>query len=165
MPKTIIGVMGAGVATSKDLQLAYELGKAIARNNWILLTGGRTGVMDAASRGAKAEGGLVVGILPGKDISSMSDAVDIPIITDMGNARNNINVLSANIIIACGMGLGTASEVALALKNRKPVILLQPTELTYEFFASLTDELLFSAETVESAIASIEEILLDAQAK
>ena len=121
--------------------------------------------MDAASRGAKAEGGLVVGILPGKDISSMSDAVDIPIITDMGNARNNINVLSANIIIACGMGLGTASEVALALKNRKPVILLQPTELTYEFFASLTDELLFSAETVESAIASIEEILLDAQAK
>ena len=159
MPKTIIGVMGAGVATPKDLQLAYELGKAIAQNNWVLLTGGRTGVMDAASRGAKAGGGLVIGILPGKDTAEMSDAVDIPIITDMGNARNNINVLSAQVIVACSIGLGTASEVALALKDRKPVILLQPTELTYQFFASLTDELLFSAETVEKAIALVEEVL------
>ena len=160
MVKTIIGVMGAAVATAEDLQLAYRLGKAIALNNWVLLTGGRkAGVMDAASLGAKAGAGLVVGILPGEDTSGMSDAVDIPIITDMGNARNNINVLSANIIIACGMGLGTTTEVALALKNRKPVILLQPTELTYNFFASLTDELLFSAETVESAIALSKEIL------
>ena len=158
--------MGAGVATPEDLQLAYELGKAIAQNNWVLLTGGReAGVMDAASRGAKADGGLVVGILPGKDTFGMSDAVDIAIVTDMGNARNNINVLSAQVVIAFGMGLGTASEVALALKNRKPVILLQPTELTYQFFASLTDELLFKADTAEKAIALIEEILLNMEAE
>ena len=160
MSKTIIGVMGAGVATSEDLQLSYELGKAIAFNNWVLLTGGRkAGVMDAASRGAKAGGGLVIGVLPGKDTSGMSDAVDIPILTDMGNARNNINVLSAQVIITCGIGLGTASEIALALKNHKPVVLLQSTKITYQFFASLTDELLFSAETVESAIALVEEII------
>ena len=165
MPKTIIGVMGAGVATAEELQLAYELGKAISLNNWVLLTGGRkTGVMDAASRGAKAGDGLVIGILPGKDTVGMSDAVDIPILTDMGNARNNINVLSAQVIIACSIGLGTASEVALALKNHKPVILLQPTEITYQFFASLTDELLFWAETVESAIAFVQEILAKTKA-
>ena len=157
--------MGAGVATAKDLQLAYELGQAIAQNNWILLTGGRkAGVMDAASRGAKASDGLVVGILPGKNTLGMSDAVDIAIVTDMGNARNNINVLSAQLIIACGTGLGTASEIALALKNRKPVILLQPTELTYQFFASMKNELLFKADTVEKAIALTKKILSNTQA-
>ena len=165
MVKKIVGVMGAGVTTPENLQLSYELGKAIALNNWVLLTGGRkAGVMDAASRGAKAGGGLVIGVLPGKDTSGMSDAVDVPIITDMGNARNNINVLSAQVIIACAIGLGTASEVALALKNHKPVILLQPTEITYQFFASLTDELLFSAETVEKAIALVEEIISNTEA-
>lgn len=157
--------MGAGnLATAQDLELAYLLGQAIAKNNWILLTGGRNvGVMDAASRGAKANDGLVVGILPGKDKTSMSEAVDIAIVTDLGNARNNINVLSADVIITCGIGLGTASEIALALKNNKPVILLQPTELTYEFFASLTDKFLFSAETVEKAIALIQEILTNSK--
>lgn len=155
MSKIIIGVMGAGKsATAPDLAIAYQLGQAIAENNWVLLTGGRkSGVMDAASRGAKAGGGLVIGVLPSNNIAAMSDAVDLPIVTDMGNARNNINVLSSEIIIACGMGLGTASEVALALKNHKPVILLNQTELTHQFFASLTTENLFYTQTVEQAIA------------
>ena len=160
MSKVVIGVMGVGSATSKEIQLAYDLGKAIAENNWLLLTGGRkAGVMDAASRGAKSADGLVVGVLPGGDSASISPAVDIAIVTDMGNARNNINVLSSDVVIACGMGLGTASEVALALKNHKPVILLNQSQLTEQFFASLTTENLFSAQTVKEAIAIIQEIL------
>ena len=155
-----MGVMGAGLATPQDCELAYQLGSAIAEHDWVLLTGGRkAGVMDAASLGAKANHGLVVGILPNDSASAMSDAVDIPIVTDMGNARNNINVLSSNVIVACGMGLGTASEVALALKNHKPVILLNQTELTQQFFASFTTENLFYARTVEQAIVQIAEIL------
>ncbi|MEO1692839.1 MAG: TIGR00725 family protein [Cyanobacteria bacterium J06631_6] len=161
MAKIIIGVMGAGDrATSEDLKSAYLLGQAIAENNWVLLTGGRNvGVMDAASRGAKASDGLIVGILPGSNKTDMSETVDIAIVTDLGSARNNINVLSADVVIACGIGLGTASEIALALKNGKPVILLQPTKLTYSFFASLSDRTLFAAETVDQAIALIQEIL------
>ncbi len=154
-------MMGPGdLATPQDLKLAYLLGSAIAENNWVLLTGGRkAGVMDAASRGAKAKNGLVVGILPNNNTSEISEAVDIPIFTDLGNARNNINVLSSNIIIACGMGLGTASEIALALKSRKPVILINPAELTRQFFASLTTENLYFAPTVEAAISLVKEIL------
>ena len=160
MSKVIIGVMGVGLATSEELQLAYNLGKAIAENNWVLLTGGRkAGVMDAASRGAEAANGLVVGVLPGSDTAFVSPAVDIAIVTDMGNARNNINVLSSDVVIACGMGLGTASEVALALKNHKPVILLNQSQLTEQFFGSLATENLFSASTVEEAIATVREIL------
>lgn len=163
MSKVLIGVMGAGnLATPKDLELAYKLGKLIAENDWVLLTGGRkAGVMDAASRGAKAGAGLVVGILPSNDRFGMSDAVDIPIVTDLGNGRNNINVLSSDVVIACGMGLGTASEVALALKNGKSVVLLNQTELTYQFFHGLASDQVFYAENVNQAIAITEEILLD----
>ena len=160
MSKVVIGVMGVGSATSKELHLAYDLGKSIAENNWVLLTGGRkAGVMDAASRGAKSADGLVVGVLPGGDTAFVSPAVDIAIVTDIGNARNNINVLSSNIVIACGMGLGTASEVALALKSQKQVILLNQSQLTEQFFSSLTTKNLFLAKTVEEAIATIKEIL------
>lgn len=161
MPGVIVGVMGAGKsATVEDIDVAYQLGKSIAEQDWILLTGGRkAGVMDAASKGAKSSAGMVIGVLPRNNLQGMSDAVDIPIVTDMGNARNNINVLSSTVVIACGMGLGTASEVALALKNSRPVILLNQTELTYQFFNNLAEEKVFMAENVDQAIALIKQLI------
>ncbi len=160
MTKVVIGVMGAGFATSEASSTAYQLGKSIAENGWVLLTGGRkAGVMDAASRGAKAAGGLTVGILPSSDTTGISEAVDVPIVTDLGNARNNLNVLSSQVVIACGMGLGTASEVALALKNDRPVILLKQTELTCQFFKSLASDRVYLAKDVEEAIVLVKKIL------
>ena len=160
MSKTVIGVMGAGeLATAEDCQLAYDLGKAIAERDWVLLTGGRNvGVMDAASRGAKAVSGLVVGVLP-HNSQDVSEAVDIAIVTDLGNGRNNVNVLSSDVVIACGMGLGTVSEIALALKNHQPVILLQQAELTHQFFASFNSELLYFADSVGRAIAITQDLI------
>ena len=153
--------MGAGeLATPENINLAYQLGKAIAENDWILLTGGRkAGVMNAASRGAKAAGGLAIGILPGNNNQGMSEAVDIAIVTDLGNGRNNINVLSSNVVIACGIGLGTVSEIALALKNNRPVILLNQADSTYKFFKSLASDRVFLAEDVEQAIGLVKLIL------
>ncbi|GET43805.1 TIGR00725 family protein [Microseira wollei] len=152
MKKIIIGVMGPGEnATPSDLETARELGKLIAQQGWVLLTGGRNvGVMDAASIGAKSANGLTVGILPSSDTSNVSNAVDIAIVTDMGNARNNINVLSADVVIACGMGAGTASEIALAIKGNKPVILLNCDEKSKDFFMSLKDVAI--ASTPQAAI-------------
>lgn len=155
MRKIIIGVMGPGEqATANDLQNAYELGKFIAQKGWILLTGGRkTGVMDAASKGAKSVNGLTIGILPSANQDDVSEAVDIAIFTDMGNARNNINVLSSDMVIACGMGAGTASEIALALKNNKKVILLTNDEVSKVFFQQISPENVYLAKSVEDAIA------------
>ncbi len=146
--KKIIGVMGPGEsATSSDCKLAYELGKLIAKENFVLLTGGRNkGVMDEASRGAKDNGGLTIGIIPTTDTSSMSDAIDIPIITGMGSARNNINILSAHAILVCGMGSGTASEVALALKAKKDVVFLNQSESAIKFFTEIGKEKVHFAE-------------------
>jgi uncharacterized protein (TIGR00725 family) len=153
MSKTIIGVMGPGdQATPNDKENAYALGRLIAQQGWILLTGGRNvGVMDAACQGAKHANGLTVGILPGSDSLGMSSGVDIPILTGIGSARNYINVLTSHLIIACGMGAGTASEVALALKANKPVILLHADSASRAFFQTLSSDIVM-VETPEQAI-------------
>jgi uncharacterized protein (TIGR00725 family) len=161
MRKIIVGVMGPGEkATVSDLQNAYELGCLIAQEGWILLTGGRNaGVMDAANKGAKSADGLTLGILPRNDSDSISNDVDIAIFTDMGNARNNINVLSSNVVIACGMGAGTASEIALAVKGNKPVILLTDDEASKVFFKKLSPDNVYIVESVVDAIATTKAIL------
>jgi uncharacterized protein (TIGR00725 family) len=122
----IIGVMGAGDnATGSATRHAYTLGQLIAQEGWVLLNGGRNcGVMDASARGAKEAGGLTVGILPDADMHRTSTYIDIPILTGLGSGRNNINVLSSDVVIACRGGAGTLSEIALALKAKKPVILV-----------------------------------------
>lgn len=127
MRKTIIGVMGPGdKATKQDKENAFELGKLIAQENWVLLSGGRnSGVMDAVNKGARSADGLTIGIMPDTDEAKISEGVDIPIFTDMGSARNNINVPSSNVVVACGtVAPGTLSEIALALKGKKNVVLL-----------------------------------------
>lgn len=163
MRKIIIGVMGPGdTATTIDLQNAYQLGKLIAQQGWVLLTGGRNvGVMDAACQGAKSANGLTIGILPGNNTTGMSEAVDIAIITDLGNARNNVNTLSSHVVIACGMGAGTVSEIALALKNNKPVILLNDDEESKVFFKKISSENVYFVTSPKEAIKTIEAILLN----
>lgn len=157
----MIGVMGPGAGASEtDRKNAYELGKLIAQEGWVLLTGGRnTGVMDAANLGAKAANGFTVGILPTDSDRNISDAVDIAIITDMGSARNNINVLSSDVVIACGMGIGTASEVALALKGNKKVVLLSDNQESQLFFKSLAAENLLIAKTPSDAVEIVKKVL------
>ncbi len=153
--------MGKGnLATAFEIDQAYQLGRLIGENGWVLLTGGRNvGVMDAASRGAKSVGGLTIGILPGKDKTGVAKAVDIAIVTDLGNSRNNINVLSSDIIITCGIGTGTASEIALALKNNRKVILLAPDKLTTNFFTSLAPEQIFIVDNPQDGINLVKQFL------
>lgn len=125
MRKPVIGVMGGSKASRGVAATARRLGELIARRGWILLTGGRNvGVMAASARGAKEAGGFVIGILPDRTDHKASPHLDIAILTEMGDARNVINVLSSDVVIACPGRMGTLSEVALALNNGKRVILL-----------------------------------------
>lgn len=124
--RTIVGVMGSGhPITGAERALAQHLGALIAGCGWVLLTGGSAaGVMDAASQGAHDAGGLVIGVLKGEDVGEASAYVDIAIRTGMGDARNVINVLSSDVVIALPGGAGTLSEIALALKSDRIVIAL-----------------------------------------
>jgi len=124
--RTVIGVMGSGEDGDATLRaLAYDLGAAIATQGWVLLNGGRAaGVMDASAHGAVDAGGLVVGVLPDDDLRHASPHLSIAIRTGMGDARNAVNVLSSDVVIAMRGGAGTLSEIALALKADKQVVAL-----------------------------------------
>ena len=123
--RKVVGVMGGADVPADVASTAEELGRRIARAGWVLLTGGRpAGVMEAASRGARSEGGLVVGVLPDADPDQANKYVDVAIATAQSDARNLVNVLSCDVVVACFGGAGTISEVALAVKNRRPLVLL-----------------------------------------
>ncbi|MBD1875997.1 TIGR00725 family protein [Nodosilinea sp. FACHB-131] len=158
MAYIMIGVMGPGSsATPAQMKTAYDLGQAIASAGWVVLTGGRqVGVMEAACQGAKAAGGLTVGILPSVNGADRSAAVDIPIVTGLGDARNVVNVLSSQVVVACGLGPGTASEIALALKAQRPVILMEMPPGAIALWQSLATGPLAIADTVAAALEQIQ---------
>jgi uncharacterized protein (TIGR00725 family) len=130
-PRLQIAVVGPGDAGSGLEAAAERVGELLARSGAVLLTGGRSGVMAAAGRGARAAQGLVVGVLPGPDARSSppNPSIEVAVFTGLGQARNLLVVLSARAIIAIGGGWGTLSEIALALKHGRPVILLESWRL------------------------------------
>jgi uncharacterized protein (TIGR00725 family) len=101
---------------------AEVIGREAAARQVVLVTGGLTGVMEAAAKGAKAAGGLTIGILPGSSPHDANPYIDLPIATGLGEARNIIIVRTAEVLIAVGGGYGTLSEIAFALRLQKPVI-------------------------------------------
>jgi uncharacterized protein (TIGR00725 family) len=159
--KTIIGVMGPGEgATPDENEMAFALGQAIAQEGWITLTGGRSfGIMDAALKGAIEMGGLTIGVLPGDSDKNASENAQIKIITSMGSGRNYISVLSSHVLVVLGMAAGTASEVALAIKSNKKVILLNQDEDTIRFFKKIGSYKVMISSTVSEAIVQIKDYL------
>jgi uncharacterized protein (TIGR00725 family) len=109
--------------------VAREVGERLAAAGAVVLTGGRGGVMEAASRGAAEAGGLTVGILPGGDRSQANAYVQVAITTGLGELRNGVLVRSADALIAVGGAYGTLSEIALALQGGTPVIGLGTWEI------------------------------------
>lgn len=124
-----IGVIGqSGDISPLTQKLAEETGREIARRRAVLLTGGTNGVMECVSRGAKAENGLVVGILPGDTLDMANDYIDIPITTGLSfDYRSLILIHSSDCLIMIGGGNGTLGEASAAYLNRKPVVILEPS--------------------------------------
>ena len=129
MKKIQIGVFGVSDASGEQMKLAEEVGREIASRGWVLINGGLSGVMEAASKGAASNNGIVVGILPTKSASDANEYVSIPVVTNMGHARNAIIAHSADACIAIGRGYGTLSEIAIALKEGRLVVSLDSWEV------------------------------------
>jgi uncharacterized protein (TIGR00725 family) len=85
--------------------------------------------MEAACRGARAEGGVTLGILPGSERAAANRWVSVAVATGLGELRNGLLVRSADAVIAVAGGYGTLSEIALALKAGLRVVGLRSWEI------------------------------------
>jgi uncharacterized protein (TIGR00725 family) len=137
--RRVLGLIGPGEeATPRDVADAFEVAALAAGDGWVVLTGGRnSGVMDAASRGARSAEGIAIGVLPNADAQGASRALDVAILTGVGEMRDQIVVLSSDAIVVCGMSAGTAAETSIAIKAHKPLVLLRPDADTQAFFQRL----------------------------
>jgi uncharacterized protein (TIGR00725 family) len=117
-----VAVVGAGTCSPDEARSAEEVGALLARAGAVVVCGGLSGVMEAACRGARREGGLTVGILPGTDRGAANPHVAVAIATGLGELRNGLVVRSADALVAVGGEFGTLSEIALALKLGKRVV-------------------------------------------
>ena len=125
MRKTIVGVMGGCSASEETMKNAREMGRLIAENGWRLLSGGRAhGVMQASVTGAHEAGGLTIGVLYDDDRDNGAVGLDIVLPTGLGAGRNVVNILCSDVVVACQGTGGTTSEIALALRFGRPVVLL-----------------------------------------
>jgi len=120
--KMNITVIGGSKCSKKDYKIAQEVGRLIAQQGWTLVCGGRTGIMEAACKGAKEKSGITVGILPSIDGKEGNKYLDVKIPTGLGFARNVLVVRASDIIIAISGKYGTLSEIAFAFNEDRHVI-------------------------------------------
>lgn len=122
-----IGVIGQSGEVPQTMQaMAYEVGKEIALNKAIIMTGATSGVMEHSSKGAKEAGGLVVGFLAGDSLASANDYIDIPITTGLPfDYRSSVLIHSSDAVIVIGGCNGTLGELSCAYLNNKPIIILE----------------------------------------
>lgn len=124
-----VAVSGGGQAGREACRLAEEVGRELARRGAVVVTGGLGGAMEAACRGAKAEGGTTIGILPSGDRADANPWVDVAVPTGLGEGRNVLVVRAADAVVAVAGEFGTLSEIALALRLGRPVIGIDTWEL------------------------------------
>jgi uncharacterized protein (TIGR00725 family) len=117
------------VATESEESVAEAIGRMLAQAGAILVCGGMTGVMEAACKGAREEGGATVGLLPGVDRAQANAYVSVALPTGLGEMRNALIVRAADAVIAVAGEYGTLSEIALALKTGVPVVGVETWDL------------------------------------
>ena len=154
-PRRLLAIVGPGEdAPAQAISDAERMGELAARAGWVVLCGGRNaGVMAAAARGAARGRGLSIGLLPSEDERDVAPELTVALATGLGEARNAVLARSCHAMAVCGMNAGTASEVALALKAGKPVVLVRPERTAEEFVRLLSADGVYVAADAEAALA------------
>lgn len=129
-----MGSSGGNLADEIKLRV-FRLGEAIAEQGAVLITGGCPGLPYEAVRGAKAKGGLVVGISPGLSIDehrgkyrSPVEGFDVLIYTGSGlMGREITNIRSCDMVVIAGGRSGTLGELAIAYDEGRLIGILTGT--------------------------------------
>ena len=136
--RTKFGVMGSagGEIGQEVMQKAYKLGEEIAKQDCIMLTGACPGLPHQAVLGAKAHGGLVVGVSPAlgldehiRKYNSPYKEYDVIIFTGSGLMGREIeNIRSCDIVSIVGGRSGTLGEFCIAFDEGKLIAVLLETD-------------------------------------
>jgi hypothetical protein len=160
LPK--IAVIGSSSAEGKTLEIAEEMGGALAKEGWHLLCGGGGGVMEAACRGflmARTTGpGMTIGILPTDEEKWANPYVEIAIPTGLGLARNALIAETADALVAIGGCSGTLSEIAFAWQKGRPIVAMTASggwakTLAGKAVDERRKDLIYPAQNTASAIS------------
>lgn len=115
--------------------LAKEIGREIARQKCILITGATTGMPYFSAQGCKEEGGMSIGFSPaGSEAAHVkayrlpTDAFDVIVYTGFDYSGRNLLMTNAAdaVIIICGR-MGTLNEFTTAFEDQKPIGVLEGT--------------------------------------
>ncbi|MEX0684241.1 MAG: TIGR00725 family protein [Dehalococcoidia bacterium] len=157
----MISVIGGEACGPEALVTAEAVGREIARRGATLVCGGRGGVMEAACKGARAEGGHTIGIMPGRghEESPPNAHVEFPVFTGLGFARNITVVLSGDAVIAIDGSFGTLSEISYALLHAVPVVGIDTWDFNYRGYEN------DSIERVADPVAATERAIALAEAR
>lgn len=160
--KITVGVIGKNEQHPNDnvaehtMAAAEEIGRLVAVRGGVIVTGGRAGVMQAASKGAKQAGGLTIGFLPGMEKSGANPYVDIIFPTGLGRARNLLTARCCDVLIMVGGSTGTLNELTIAYAEARPVVILEGSGGWADRIRGVLhkDRFLDERETVEISFAA-----------
>jgi uncharacterized protein (TIGR00725 family) len=124
-----VAVVGSGTASRHLYEKARTVGRLVAERGGTLVCGGLSGVMEAAARGTTEAGGTAIGILPDENRRRQNSYLTYSVATGTGQARNLAVVCSGDVVIAVGGEYGTLSEIGLARKVGRPVVVLEGWDL------------------------------------
>ena len=146
-----VAVVGSGAASGELYEKACEVGRLVAEKGAIVVCGGLSGVMEAASRGAAEAGGTAIGILPDENRERQNEYLTYSVATGVGQARNLAVVCSGDVVIAIGGEYGTLSEIGLARKVGRQVVVLGGWDLGEHVIVASS-----SQEAVEVALGFLD---------
>jgi uncharacterized protein (TIGR00725 family) len=149
----IISVIGGRYPSPKARRYAEEVGQELARKGAAVACGGLIGVMEAVCKGAKSEGGLTIGILPGDDPEAANPYVDLPICTGIMFARNMVVVKTGRAVISIDGSFGTMSEIGHALAEDIPVIGLDTWSFSNE--SDVEDPIVRATDPIDAVAKAI----------
>lgn len=141
----VSGASETGHCAPDAFEKAETVGREVAKRGLILVTGATTGIPYWAAKGAKAEGGIVIGLSPAaskaahmKTYRLPTDYHDLIVYTGFEYSGRNLLLTRSSdaVIIICGR-IGTLNEFTIAFEDEKPIGVLEGTGGTADFLRDL----------------------------
>lgn len=129
----ISGAAETGHCAVDAVEKAEEIGREIARRGMVLVTGATTGIPYWSAKGAKEEGGMVIGISPAASEAAHVQVYKLPtdyhdLIVYTGfefSGRNLLLTRCADAVISICGRMGTLNEFTIAFEDGKPIGVLE----------------------------------------